>query len=115
MHSAPVSNGQPDQFVHACAPSQVDPHIVGDPGPLFAADEAGHQHSEVEITLHFRGVEKRFAVPGQHLQELLDVYGLLQHLLLPGAVRCKSWRSVSFMSTASYCFSTGPLRCDFVV
>ncbi|DBA88614.1 TPA: hypothetical protein ACH3X1_004261 [Trebouxia sp. C0004] len=64
--------------------------LSGDPSPLFAADEAGHQQSEVEITLHFRGVEKRFAIPGQHLQELLDVYGLLQHLVLPGAIRCKS-------------------------
>jgi len=88
--TVPLYRMVPDQFVHACAPSQLDPHIVGDPGPLFAADEAGHQQSEVEITLHFRGVEKRFAVPGQHLQELLDVYGLLQHLLLPGAIRCKS-------------------------
>ena len=49
--------------------------------PLFAADEAGQQQSEVEITLGFKGVEKRSTVPGQHVQELLDVYGLLQHLL----------------------------------
>ena len=64
--------------------------MFGDPSHLFAADEAGHQQSEVEVTLHFRGVEKSFAVPGQHLQELLDVYGLLQHLdkynVLPGAI-----------------------------
>ncbi|DBB12481.1 TPA: hypothetical protein ACH3X3_005284 [Trebouxia sp. C0006] len=56
----------------------------------YPADEAGHQQSEVEITLLFRAVEKRFSVPGQHLQELLDVYGLLQHLHLSGAVCCKS-------------------------
>ena len=58
--------------------------------PLFAADEAGHQQSEVEITLGFKGVEKRFTVPGQHVQELVDVYGLLQHLQLSGAIRCTS-------------------------
>ncbi len=56
----------------------------------YAADEAGHQQSEVEITLLFKAVEKQFSVPGQHLQELLDVYGLLQHLHLSGAVCCKS-------------------------
>ncbi|DBA79689.1 TPA: hypothetical protein ACH3X1_008362 [Trebouxia sp. C0004] len=53
-------------------------------------DEAGHQQSEVEITLRFKGVEKRFTVPGKHLQELVDVYGLLQHLQLSGAIRCAS-------------------------
>ena len=58
--------------------------------PLFAADETGHQQREVEITLRFKGAEKRFTVPGQHLQELLDVYGLLQHLQLSGAIRCTS-------------------------
>ena len=57
---------------------------------LSAVDEAGHQQSEVEINLGSKGVEKRFTVPGQHLQELLDVYGLLQHLQLSGAIRCTS-------------------------
>ncbi|KAL0029368.1 hypothetical protein WJX77_002499 [Trebouxia sp. C0004] len=59
------------------------------PSP-YPADEAGHQQSEVEITLRFKGVEKLFTVPGSHVQELLDVYGLLQHLQLPGAILCKS-------------------------
>ncbi|KAL0035830.1 hypothetical protein WJX77_004656 [Trebouxia sp. C0004] len=59
------------------------------PSP-YPADEAGHQQSEVEITLRFKGVEKRFTVPGKHLQELVDVYGLLQHLQLSGAIRCAS-------------------------
>ena len=44
---------------------------------MFAADEAGHQQSEVEIMITFKGVEQRFTVPGQ---ELLHVYGLLQQL-----------------------------------
>ena len=38
---------------------------------LLTADEAGHQRSEVEITLGFEGVKKQFKVPGQHVQELL--------------------------------------------
>ena len=56
----------------------------------FAADEAGHRQSEVEITLGFKGVQKQISIPGQHVQELLDVYGLLQHLQLSGTVQCKS-------------------------
>ena len=64
--------------------------------PLFAADEAGFQQSEVEITLGVKGVEKRFTAPGRHVQELLDVYGLLQHLKLPGAIRCTSLKVSKF-------------------
>ena len=33
---------------------------------------------------------KQFTIPGQHAQELLDVYGLLQHLHLSGTIQCKS-------------------------
>ena len=44
----------------------------------------------MEITLGFKGVQKQFTIPGQHVQELLDVYGLLQHLQLSGTVQCKS-------------------------
>ena len=70
--------------VYACSLTQVLQI------PLFAVDEAGCQQSEVEITLGFKGVTKRFTAPGHHVQELLDVYGLLQHLQLPGAIRCTS-------------------------
>ena len=75
--------------------------------PLFAADEAGHQQSEVEITLGFKGVEKRFTVPGQHVQELLDAYGLLQHLQLSVAL---PWRSAKLMCNNS-CILVSALHC----
>lgn len=72
--------------------------------PLFAADKAGNQQSEVEITLGFKGVEKRFTVPGQHVQELLDVHGLLQHLQLSGAIRCTSLKVRETQCNNSYIF-----------
>ncbi|DBA94012.1 TPA: hypothetical protein ACH3X1_001664 [Trebouxia sp. C0004] len=48
------------------------------------------QYGQVQLLLHFNSVEKTFQVPGRHMQELLDVYGLLQKLRHPGTIRCAS-------------------------
>ncbi len=48
------------------------------------------QYGHVQLLLHFNSVEKTFQVPGRHIQELLDVYGLLHDLKPPGAIQCAS-------------------------
>ena len=95
---------QTTQGVCACFLTQALPI------PLFAADEAANQQSEVQITLGIKGVDKGFIVPGQHLQELLDVYGLLQHLQVSSAIRCtfsegqQNWcEGIHVPSFASHC------------
>ena len=60
-------------------------------------------------------LEKRFAVPGQHLQQLLDVYGLSQHLELRGAICCESLEVSKFYVSCllSTCNGVIPLQiCD---
>ena len=57
---------------------------------LLAVNSNGEQYGTVQLLLHFNSVEKTFQVPGQHVQELLDVYGLLHTLKLPGAIQCAS-------------------------
>ena len=57
-------------------------------GSMSAVNSDGEDYGQVELVLHFNSVEKIFAVPGQHMQELLDVYGLLQILKLTGAIQC---------------------------
>ena len=50
----------------------------------------GELYGQVQLVLHFNSVEKTFQVPGRHMQELLDVYGLLHTLKLTGAIQCAS-------------------------
>ena len=57
-------------------------------GSMSAVNSDGEDYGQVELVLHFNSVEKIFAVPGQHMQELLDVYSLLQTLKLTGAIQC---------------------------
>lgn len=67
-----------------------------------AADEAGHHLSTAELVLHFTYVEKKFAVPGPYMQELLDMYALLNHLNLPGTIHCRSLKvCTTFAAQAS--------------
>ena len=61
-----------------------------DPDSVSAVDSNEEQYGQVQLLLHFNSVEKSFAVPGQRMQELLDVYGLLHKLRSPGTVRCSS-------------------------
>ena len=55
---------------------------------MLAVNSNGEQYGQVQLVLHFNSVEKTFQVPGQHMQELLDVYGLLHTLKLTGAIQC---------------------------
>lgn len=57
---------------------------------LSAGNNNTDQCGQVELVLHFNSVRKAFQVPGRHLQELLDVYGLLHTLRPPGAICCAS-------------------------
>ncbi len=57
---------------------------------MSAVDSNEEQYNHVQLLLHFNSVEKLFSVPGRHIQELLDVYGLLHKLGPPGAVQCSS-------------------------
>ena len=57
---------------------------------LSAVNGNGEQYGQVQLVLHFNSVEKTFQVPGRHMQELLDVYGLLHTLKLTGAIQCAS-------------------------
>ncbi|CAL8466510.1 g6046 [Coccomyxa elongata] len=45
---------------------------------------------EVELTLYFNHVTKSFAVPTEHLHELLKVYTTLAQLGTPDVLRCRS-------------------------
>ena len=42
----------------------------------------------MELTIHMRYVEKRFAVPCGCVSRVLDVYRKLKELKLPGAIKC---------------------------
>ena len=57
---------------------------------LSAVNNCEEQYGQVQLMLHFNSVEKGFHVPGRHMQELLDVYGLLQQLRHPGTIQCAS-------------------------
>lgn len=59
-------------------------------GSLSAVSSSGEHYGQVQLVLHFNSVEKTFQVPGRHMQELLDVYGLLHTLKLTGAIQCAS-------------------------
>ncbi|KAL0023742.1 hypothetical protein WJX77_000108 [Trebouxia sp. C0004] len=59
------------------------------PSP-YIVNSNGDQCGQVQLVLHFNSVEKTFQVPGRHMQELLDVYGLLHTLKLTGAIQCAS-------------------------
>ena len=61
-------------------------------GGLSGVNSNGNQYGQVQLVLHFNSVEKTFQVPGRHMQELLDVYGLLHTLKLSGATRCAGLR-----------------------
>ena len=56
-------------------------------GGLSAVNSNGYQYGQVQLVLHFNLVEKTFQVPGRHMQELLDVYGLLHTLKLTSAIQ----------------------------
>ncbi|KAL3150158.1 hypothetical protein ABBQ32_000020 [Trebouxia sp. C0010 RCD-2024] len=56
----------------------------------YSVNSNGEQYGQVQLVLHFNSVEKTFHVPGRHMQELLDVYGLLHTLKLTGAIQCAS-------------------------
>lgn len=71
-------------------------------GYVFAGNSSAEQHGQVQLMFHFRSVEKAFLVPGGHIQELLNVYGLLHKLRLPGAIHCASLE-VSICSNKSAC------------
>lgn len=58
---------------------------------MSAVDSNEEQYEHVQLLLHFNSVVKLFWVPGRHIQELLNVYGLLHKLEPPGAVQCTSW------------------------
>ncbi|BDA48582.1 probable crinkler effector protein 8 [Coccomyxa sp. Obi] len=45
---------------------------------------------QVELSLHFKHVTKSFAVPIDHLPDLLDVYTTLAELRMPDVIRCRS-------------------------
>ena len=59
---------------------------------LSAVNSNEGQYGQVQLVLHFNSVEKTFQVPGRHMQELLDVYGLLHTLKLTGAIQCASFQ-----------------------
>ncbi len=67
---------------------------------MSAVDSNKEQYGQVQLVLRFNSVEKSFSVPGRHIQELLDVYGLLHKLRPPGAVQCTSLQ-VSIRSNKS--------------
>ena len=66
-------------------------------GGLSAVNSTGDQYGQVQLVLHFNSVEKTSQVPRRHMQELLDVYGLLHTLKLSGAIQCASLRVSTYL------------------